>query len=194
VPPIGITLDFKSTGGTPRALASSANGRILVTQGEGQIENNLLAAVSGDVFAQLVSALNPFAKDDEFTTLNCTIFGLNISKGKADVTGMYVQAEKLKIIADGDIDLTTEALNIEFNTKPRKGVGVTPDMFVTPFVKLTGTLASPGVGLDKKGALLAAGTGGLSVLAQAAADRAAGGQDNCAKVLAEVGDHPPVKD
>jgi len=58
VPPIGITLDFKSTGGTPRALASSASGRILVTQGEGQIENNLLAAVSGDVFAQLVSALN----------------------------------------------------------------------------------------------------------------------------------------
>jgi uncharacterized protein involved in outer membrane biogenesis len=194
VPPIGITLDFKSTGGTPRALASSANGRILVTQGEGQIENNLLAAVSGDVFAQLVSALNPFAKDDEFTTLNCTIFGLNISKGKADVTGMYVQAEKLKIIADGDIDLTTEALNIEFNTKPRKGVGVSPDMFVTPFVKLTGTLASPGVGLDKKGALLAAGTGGLSVLAQAAADRAVGEQDDCAKVLAEVGDHPPVKD
>ena len=194
VPPIGITLDFKSTGGTPRALASSANGRILVTQGEGQIENNLLAAVSGDIFAQLVSALNPFAKDDEFTTLNCTIFGLDISKGKADITGMYVQAEKLKIIADGDIDLTTEALNIEFNTKPRKGVGVSPDMFLTPFVKLTGTLASPGVGLDKKGALLAAGTGGLSVLAQAAADRAAGEQDDCAKVLAEVGDHPPVKD
>ena len=84
-------------------------------------------------------------------------------------------------------------MNIEFNTKPRKGVGVGPDMFATPFVKLTGTLASPGVGLDKKGALLAAGTGGLSVLAQAAADRAAGEQDNCAKVLAEVGDHPPVK-
>jgi len=66
-------------------------------------------------------------------------------------------------------------------------------MFVTPFVKLTGTLASPGVGLDKKGALLAVGTGGLSVLAKAATDRAAGELDKCAEVLAEVGDHPPVK-
>ena len=193
VPPIGITLDIKSSGGTPRALASSASGRVLVTQGKGRIENNLLAAVSGDVFAQLVSALNPFAKDDEFTTLDCTIFGLDIANGKADITGMYLQGEKLKIVADGDIDLTTEALNIEFNTQPRKGVGVSADMFVTPFVKLTGTLASPGVGLDKKGALLAVGTGGLSVLTKAATDRAAGKLDKCAEVLAEVGDHPPVK-
>ena len=46
---------------------------------------------------------------------------------------------------------------------------------------------------DKNGALLAAGTGELSVLAQAAADRAAGAQDNCAVVLGEVGDHPPIK-
>jgi hypothetical protein len=96
-------------------------------------------------------------------------------------------------VGDGNIDLNTEALNIEFNTKPRKGVGVSADMFVTPFVKLKGTLSSPTVGLDQKGALLAVGTGGLSVLAQAAADRIAGEKDNCAKVLAEVGDHPPVK-
>ena len=66
-------------------------------------------------------------------------------------------------------------------------------MFVTPFVKLKGTLSSSTVGLDKKGALLAVGTGGLSVLAQAAADRVSGEKDNCAEVLAEVGDHPPLK-
>jgi hypothetical protein len=28
------------------------------------------------------------------------------------------------IVGGGDIDLNTEKLNIEFNTKPRKGVGV----------------------------------------------------------------------
>jgi hypothetical protein len=47
------------------------------------------------------------------------------------------------------------ALNIEFNTKPRKGIGVMPNMFVTPFVKLVGTLATPRIGADKKGTLLA---------------------------------------
>ena len=193
VPPIGVTLDLKSRGGTPRALASSTDGRVLLTAGKGQIENNLLATVSGDVFAKLFSALNPFSKTDPFTTTDCTIVALNISDGMADIAGLYSQGDKVKVVGGGDIDLNTEALNIEFNTKPRKGVGVSADMFVTPFVKLKGTLANPSVGLDKKGALLAVGTGGLSVLAQAAVDRIAGEKDNCAKVLEEVGDHPPTK-
>lgn len=47
-------------------------------------------------------------------------------------------------------DLNTEVLNIEFNTKPRKGVGVSADMFVTPFVKVVGTLASSRIGVDNK--------------------------------------------
>jgi uncharacterized protein involved in outer membrane biogenesis len=193
IPPIGVTLDFESKGATPRALASSTKGRVLLTAGAGQIENNLLATVSGDVFAKLFSALNPFSKKESFTTTDCTILALDIHNGLANIAGLYAQGDKVKVVGDGDIDLNTEALNIEFNTKPRKGVGVSADMFVTPFVKLKGTLASPTVGLDKKGALLAAGTGGLSVLAQAAVDRVAGAKDNCAKVLEEVGDHPPIK-
>ncbi len=197
IPPIGVTVDIKASGGSPRALASSANGRLLVTQGKGQMENDLLAKVSGDIAAQLFSALNPFAKEEKTTGLDCTILALDISKGKADIAGMLFQTEKVKAVGDGDIDLNTEALNIEFDTKPRKGVGVSADMFVTPFVKLVGTLASPSIGVDKKGTLLAGAavaTGGLALLAKGAADRAAGEQDRCATLLEEVGDHPPLKD
>jgi len=197
IPPLGITVDIKSSGGSPRALASSANGRLLVTQGEGQMENDLLAKVSGDIVAQLFSALNPFAKDEKTTRLDCTILALDITSGKADIAGMLFQTEKVKAVGDGDIDLNTEALNIEFDTKPRKGVGVSADMFVTPFVKLVGTLASPSIGVDKKGTLLAGAavaTGGLALVAKGAADRAAGEVDRCATLLEEVGDHPPMKD
>ena len=60
-------------------------------------------------------------------------------------------------------------------------------MFVTPFVALGGTLASPSVGVNETGALLTAGaamaTGGLSFLAQALKDRAAGAMDHCATDL-----------
>jgi hypothetical protein len=107
------------------------------------------------------------------------------------------QTEKVKAVGGGDIDLNTEALNIEFNTKPRSGVGVSADMFVTPFVKLVGTLGSPSIGVDKKSALLAGATvatGGLALLAKGAADRAAGETDRCATLLEEVGGHPPVKE
>jgi len=197
IPPIGVTVDIKASGGSPRALASSANGRVLVTQGKGQMENDLLAKVSGDIAAQLFSALNPFAKEEKTTTLDCTILALDITSGKADIAGMLFQTEKVKAVGGGDIDLKTEALNIEFDTKPRKGVGVSADMFVTPFVKLVGTLASPSIGVDKKGTLLAGAavaTGGLALVAKGVADRAAGEADRCASLLEEVGGHPPMKD
>jgi hypothetical protein len=45
--------------------------------------------VSGDIFAQLFSGLNPFARNDKFTTLDCTIFALDITGGKADIAAMY---------------------------------------------------------------------------------------------------------
>jgi len=197
IPPIGITLDVKSSGGSPHALASSANGRVLLTQGKGRIENDILSSVSGDILAQLFSALNPFAKKEKTTGLDCTIVGLNISKGKANIAGLLFQTEKVTAVGDGDIDLKTEALNIEFNTEPRSGVGLSADMFVKPFVMLAGTLASPNIGLNKKGVLfagVAVATGGMSVWAKGAFDRARGQVDQCTKVLKEVGGHPPIKD
>ena len=192
IPPVGITLDLAASGGSPRSLASSANGRVLATQGKGKIRNELAGKVSGDILAELFSALNPFAKQEEFTTLDCTIISLDISNGKAKIPGLFSQGKKIQIVGGGDIDLNTEALNIEFNTKPRQGIGVSADMFITPFVKLSGTLANPGIGLDKKGTLLAVATGGLSVLIEGAADRATAAKDRCVEVLAKVGDHPPL--
>jgi len=194
IPPVNVTVDLQGSGASPRGLAASAKGRVLVTQGAGQIQNNLVGAVSGDIVAQLFRALNPFAKDDKFTALDCTIVALDISDGRADIAALYSQGEKLQIIGDGDIDLTTEALNIEFNTKPRKGVGITPDMFITPFVKLVGTLSRPKIGADKKGALLAVATGGIAQVVTAITDRVSGERDRCASLLEEVGDHAPLED
>jgi len=193
VPPISLSMNIQSTGGSPRALASSTNGRVLLTQGAGQIDNNLVSIVSGDIFAELFSALNPFSKEDPVTTTDCTILALDISDGKGDIAELYSQGDKIKVVGKGKIDLDTEKLDIEFNTKPRKGVGVSVDMFVTPFVKLKGTLASPSIAPDTKGVLLAVGTSGLSVVAQAAADRVAGEKDECARMLEKVGDHPPIE-
>jgi hypothetical protein len=98
-------------------------------------------------------ALNPFAKHEEFSNWECTVVRVSISSTVTPIsTTMLAQGEKVMIVGGGDIDLKTEKLNIEFNTKPREGVGISADMFVTPFVKVKGTLASPSVGLNKKGA------------------------------------------
>lgn len=182
IPTSAVDVDISATGASPRALASSADGSVLFTQGAGRVKNDLIESLSGDVIAQLFAALNPFAEKDEFSNWECTVFRIDFESGVGDITGFLLQSEKLMIVGGGEIDLNTEKLNIEFNTKPRAGVGVSADMFVTPFVKLSGTLASPTVGLNEKGVLLSGGaavlTGGMSFLYKGLVDRATaeGGQ------------------
>jgi AsmA protein len=191
IPPVGVSVSLRSKGNSPRALASAANGRVLVTQGSGRIENGAVGLASDDILAQLFSALNPFAKHEKYSNWDCTVLAVKITDGMAVLEPMLAQSEKLMILGVGKVDLHTEKVEVEFNTKPRSGVGLTADMFVTPFVKLGGTLATPGVSLNAKGTVLSGGaavlTGGLSLLVQGVADRATAEHDQCAKTLVAAG-------
>lgn len=191
IPATGAELKLAASGGTPRALASSVNGRVLFMQGPGLINNNILGKISGDILSQLFSALNPLAKDEEFSNWECSLFGIDFESGLGTIEPFLLQGEKIMVVGGGKIDLNTEKLDIEFNTKPREGVGVSADMFVTPFVALSGTLASPRVGLNEKGLLLSGGaavlTGGMSFLYQGLADRATGQVDQCEKAFEAIG-------
>lgn len=196
IPPTSVTLELKSSGGSPRELASAATGSVLVTQGSGRVDNSLLGRVSGDILAQLATALNPMAKTEQYSRFECTIIAVEIVDGQSDLGTFIVQGEQIMIVAGGKIDLDTEALNIEFNTSPREGIGISADMFVTPFVALKGTLAVPVVGLNEKGTLITGGaavaTGGLSLIIKAVVDRAAAAVDHCVETLPDH-PHPPMK-
>jgi uncharacterized protein involved in outer membrane biogenesis len=188
IPLLGLSLDINTTGHSLHSLAAGANGKVLLTQGPGQVDNNAMGFFSADILSELFSALNPFAKKDPYSNWECTVFALNIIDGVSSIEPMLAQSEKVTIVGAGSIDFNDESLDIRFNTKPRKGVGVSADMFVTPFIMLGGTMNSPRLALDKTGILVSGGaavlTGGLSFLVQGAADRATGAQDRCAAALA----------
>jgi hypothetical protein len=139
--------------------------------------------------SELTQKLNPFAKDDPFMKLDCTIARADIVNGQVTVKPVVIQTEKVTITADGKVDLHTEKLLIDFNTRPRKGIGVSPGMFTNPLIRLEGTLASPRIGVGAKGmasGALAVATGGATVIAGGAVDRMQGEQDVCAKTLEEA--------
>ena len=151
VPPTSVEASLAASGASARQMASGANGRILVTQGPGKLGIGLIEMFGGDLLGELVGKLNPFAAKDPYTKLECTVARVDIVNGQVTVRPVLVQSEKVTIIALGEIDLGTEALKFDFNTRPRSGIGVSAGMFTNPFIELTGTLASPRLGRWREG-------------------------------------------
>ena len=144
VPPLGMAMNIKIHGSSPRQMASGANGQLLLTQGAGTHQERLHQLPTVAVFvAQLAEKLNPFAKEDPFMKLDCTVARADIVNGQVTVQPVLLQTEKVTITAHGTIDLHTEKLLLDFNTRPRKGIGVSPGMFTNPLIRLEGTLVSP---------------------------------------------------
>ncbi len=197
IPPTDLTIKLESRGTSLHELAARANGEVIMSQGSGRVESGFLDKFSSDLLTQLLSALNPFSQTESHTDWDCGVYRIDVVNGMANVAVLYAQTKNIKVIGGGSIDFNTEQLNIEFNTKPRKGIGVSADMFLTPYVAVKGTLAHPHLGLNQKGALLASGaavaTGGISMLVKALADRAAGTVDACQNYRDEFAGHTPMQ-
>jgi uncharacterized protein involved in outer membrane biogenesis len=182
-PPTGVQASIQAKGSSARQLAASANGRVLVTLGPGKVKSGLVGLVGGDLIGELAGKLNPFAAQDPYTKLDCVVSRVDLVDGQATISPVLMQSEKVTVVAQGKVDLHTEALTLQFNTRPRKGIGISPGMFTNPFIELAGTLASPRLGVSATGAAAAAATGGMTVLAQGLWDRLRGEQDLCKPTL-----------
>lgn len=186
-PPTAIEAKFTGAGSTYRQLAASLNGRIKLVQGEGQINNSGVEFLFSDVFYQLFQSVNPFARTEPITRLNCGVYITNLADGIAEVQAIVIQTDKLTIVSTGTIDLNTERINVGFQTRPRTGVGISASMITNPLIRLGGTLARPAVELDPGRASVATGaavaTGGLSLLFKGVWDRYFTTRDPCGEAL-----------
>jgi uncharacterized protein involved in outer membrane biogenesis len=192
-PATSVEANLQARGASARQMAASANGRLLVTLGPGKVKAGVLDIVGSGLIGELAGKLNPFAAQDPYTKLDCVVSRVDLVEGQATISPVLMQSEKVTVVAQGKVDLHTEALALNFNTRPRKGVGISPGMFTNPFIEVAGTLASPRLGVSAKGATAgaaAAATGGATVLAQGFWDRLRGEQDLCSQVLTEVGAAP----
>ena len=195
VPPTSLLADITASGATPRQMASGANGSLLFSLGPGRSKSGALAMVGTGVIGQLFTKLNPFAKEDKFTVIDCSVIRLDMTNGKTTLKPILFQTGKVTVTAHGSIDLGTEVLELDFNTRPRTGIGISPGMFTNPFLEVRGTLANPTVGVGAKGVTsgaLAAATGGASVIAKGAVDRVKGEADLCGSTL-QAAQHPAQK-
>ncbi len=181
-----IKVKLRGEGLSPHAIASSLNGSIDLRLQDMTMENNQLDLVGSDIVSEVVSKLNPFAKSDPITHLECVSVYFDANKGVFDSDkALHVETRKMKIIGNGQIDLGKETLSLNFTPIARKGLGVNLS-YLVKLVKVYGDLQSPGIGVDAGGLVSSAlstgaamATGGVSIVAQNLLERAMNAGSAC---------------
>jgi hypothetical protein len=190
IPPTDITINVTGSGATYHELASSLNGRFRLVQGKGLIANGGLDLIFSDLLSELFAILNPFAKKSAYTNLECTVANAEIESGKVLVKPIIIQTEQLTIFSSGEIDLASEKMSLDFQTKLRKGIGISAGMVVNPFIRLGGSLSSPSIELDPAAVVVsgsvAVATVGLSLVGKSLWDRFLTSKDPCGKALKQL--------
>lgn len=182
-----IVADLRGAGVTYHDLAGSLNGHIEVVQGAGLTVDAGLGLIFGNFIGEVLNLVNPFAETEKFTVNECSVAVVNIESGMVTVAPVVLQTDKMTIVAKGEVDLHTERILFTFNTKLRKGIGISASMVVNPFVSVTGTLQKPVVGLDPAAVVVegtvAVATVGISLLVKSLADRYLSSKDPCGDAL-----------
>ena len=185
-----LLLELRGRGNTHRELAASLDGRLRMRFGAGELAPAAFGFLLSDFLTELIDTLNPFSERQNVTRLDCLVVGADATAGQVVVAPVVVHAERLTVVSAGEIDLHTEKINFDFETRPRTGLGISASDLVKPFVRVGGTLAEPSMALDPAGTVvkggLAVATAGLSILANSLANRFLSSKDPCGDAVREL--------
>ena len=186
-PTLDVEWEIEGAGRSLKEIAAKAQGRALVVLGEGKIPNTLGDLATSAPIAGLLDALNPFRKSSPYTPFECGIAAAQIAGGKAAIEPIAARTDKMTILGKGKVDLDTEAIDLVWTIKPRRGVGITPGSITNPYIKLGGTLASPSLEAKPLEAAASTGaavaTGGLTLLFRGLYDRITAERKVCVNAL-----------
>lgn len=188
-----IDIDLKARGDSVAALMGGLNGRLLISVGEGRINNRYLDLVGGDLLNQLFAALNPAAGSEPYTSMECAVVNLRFNNGVAEYDKRIAMlTRQMSIVSAGTIDLKNEQLDVGFKPMPRgdtKDLGITAGDLVNA-ARLKGPLSKPELGLDAKGTAKAGltlygaiATGGASLLLEGLWNKATADENPCRTAL-----------
>lgn len=141
-----ITVDamLETRGNTPRALASTVNGRVGFSLVDGTVARANLNMLSSDTLQWMSAA---FGKSE--TVLDCVIASFDIDDGVADSETLLVVTNQVALRGDGKLDFKNERVDVIFEAeRPDKA----PPSLARPF-GIKGPMAAPEVDFSVKGHL-----------------------------------------
>jgi len=184
--PLDVNINVRGSGNSPADIAATMNGSAIIGMGESRIRSGALNIVGADIIMQVLGALNPVGNNDPYTVSRCGVVNFQIANGVASTNnGIALVTDKMQLTSSGTIDFRSEIVDLNFRPKATGGLGVGLGALAQA-VKVSGPLSSPGIGVDKGGALKTLGalgaafaTGGASFLAQSAKEKIDGSSDPC---------------
>jgi uncharacterized protein involved in outer membrane biogenesis len=164
----------ESRGSDTLSILKNLDGLIAFRGGGGVINSGKLDTLFGDFLFQLTK--NVFRTAEKQTNISCTSGGFTIKKGKVNLyPGLAVRSSRFDIFTTGEIDLPSESLKLQLNSRSRQGIGISAASSLVPRVRIGGTLAKPQVQISATETALsgsaAIASSGLTILASGLWDR-----------------------
>jgi hypothetical protein len=181
---------LSGSGETVHEVTSGLNGIMLFEGSNVRMDNRGLDLILGDVVGSVLDRVNPFNETQKHTMMECAAGALSINDGLVQIIpGMVMRTDKVDVVSNGAASLKDEGLNINFNTRARRGLGISAGKMLTPYLKVSGTMAHPYLTLDPQTVIvsgsLAVATVGLSLVAESLWDRWVATAKNPCTVLFE---------
>jgi hypothetical protein len=138
---------------------ANLDGQTLLVLGQGRINTKYINLLGRDLATVLLQMLSPAKRTQNFTQVNCAICRLQSRQGLAKIQTLVLDTPETSVVAEGNVNLKTEALQLSFAAVPKKGVGgfsLSLAELIRLF-KMEGTLAKPRMAFDRQKSALSIG-------------------------------------
>jgi AsmA protein len=178
---VEVDAALSGVGASPHALAAGLDGHLVLVMTDGELDNQLLAAVLGGV---LRAARLPQELGAGRTKLRCLAVRLDAAHGVASLSTLFVDTGRLQLQGGGTLNLGEESLALRLRPLLHVGPGV-----VLP-VRVDGSFQRPKVTSDA--AATVAGLAGKDGAPAQAPGTAASDNESCAAATAAARGLRPV--
>jgi AsmA family protein len=152
---LDLDVNFTGHGNSEAAIMADSNGKVVATLGQGKIPMGYLDYISADIGSSFMHLINPFGKKIDHAQINCAVCDFHIKSGIAKSKVIIIDDPQKTLFSQGNINLKTEALDFNIDTKPKEGIGtketgklsISLSKITRPF-ELSGTLTHPSLGIN----------------------------------------------
>jgi len=169
---VNLSTNLAMTGATPKQLAASASGNVLLAASDTTLAGGTAATLDRNILMTMLRLLIPKGSADRALAVQCMVVHLPLRRGVASLDrSIAAETREVAVVASGVVNLVDQTLRLELRPSVKKGLGLNPANLATDFMEITGPLQNPQMGVGAKGAVRGAAkvgvgvaTGGLSLL------------------------------